>query len=116
VPFGLVEYVDGGFQIDEGVFVQAAPGHTEGHMVVHAKSNGSSGIFCGDVVHHPLQLRYPYVNSVACRDPKQAANTRRAILTDCSDHDRLLLPVQFAGSSCGHVRHDKDVYAWEEIS
>jgi glyoxylase-like metal-dependent hydrolase (beta-lactamase superfamily II) len=116
VEAGLVEYVDDGFQIDQGVVVHAAPGHTEGHMVVHAKSNGSSGIFCGDVIHHPLQLRYPHINSMACRDPEQAANTRRAVLTDCAEHDRLLMPVHFAGSSCGHVRHDKDVYTWEELS
>jgi glyoxylase-like metal-dependent hydrolase (beta-lactamase superfamily II) len=116
VEAGLVEYVDDGFQIDHGVVVHAAPGHTEGHMVVHAKSNGRSGIFCGDVIHHPLQLRYPHINSMACRDPEQAASIRRAVLTDCAEHDRLLMPVHFAGSSCGHVRHDKDVYAWEELS
>jgi hypothetical protein len=59
---------------------------------------------------------YPHINSMARRDPEQAANTRRAVLTDCPQHDRLLMPVHFAGSSCGHVRHDKDVYAWEELS
>jgi hypothetical protein len=84
-------------------------------MVVRASSNGASGIFCGDVIHHPLQLRYPHINSMFCRASEQAANTRRAVLTDCAEHDRLLMPVHFAGSSCGHVRHDGDVYLWEEL-
>jgi hypothetical protein len=56
------------------------------------------------------------INSMARRDPEQAANTRSAILMDCAEHDRFLMPVHFAGSSCGHVRHDKEVYAWEELS
>jgi glyoxylase-like metal-dependent hydrolase (beta-lactamase superfamily II) len=116
VEAGLVDYVEDGFQIDRGVVVHAAPGHTEGHMMVHAKSNGSSGVFCGDdVIHHPLQLRYPEINSMFCRNAEQAARTRRAVLADCAEHDRLLMPVHFAGSSCGHVRRDKDAYSWEEI-
>ena len=78
-------------------------------MVVRASSNGASGFFCGDVIHHPLQLRYPHINSMFCRAPEQAANTRRAVLTDCAEHDRLLMPVHFAGSSC-------DMFAMTETS
>lgn len=116
VEAGLVEYVDDGFEIDRGLLVRAERGHPEGHLVVHAKSNGSSGIFCGDVIHHPLQLRYPHINSRFCRDPEQAAVTRRAVLSACAEHDRLLMPAHFPGSGRGRVRHDKDVYAWEELS
>jgi len=114
VEAGLVQYVDDGFEIDHGVVVHNADGHTVGHMLVHAKSSGASGIFCGDVVHHPLQLRYPHLNSMFCADPEKAANTRRAVLEDCAEHNSVLMPVHFAGSSRGHVCRDNDAYTWDE--
>jgi glyoxylase-like metal-dependent hydrolase (beta-lactamase superfamily II) len=116
VAAGLVDYVDDGFEIDDGVVVHDADGHTVGHMLVNAVSNGASGVFCGDVVHHPLQLRYPHINSQFCADPELAAKTRHVLLEKCAEDNSILMPVHFAGSSRGHVRRDNDVYAWDELS
>jgi glyoxylase-like metal-dependent hydrolase (beta-lactamase superfamily II) len=115
VEAGLEQFVDDGFEIDHGVVVHDADGHSVGHLLVHASSNGASGIFCGDVVHHPLQLRYPHLNSMFCADKVTAATTRRVVLDDCAEHNSILMPVHFAGSSRGYVGRDKDMYTWDEL-
>jgi glyoxylase-like metal-dependent hydrolase (beta-lactamase superfamily II) len=116
VAAGLVDYVDDGFEIDRGIVVHKADGHTVGHMLVDAASNGASGVFCGDVVHHPLQLRYPHINSQFCVDAELAVKTRRVVLERCAEDNSILMPVHFGGSSRGHVRRDKDVYVWDELA
>jgi glyoxylase-like metal-dependent hydrolase (beta-lactamase superfamily II) len=93
---GLMVLVDDGHTVDDTLTVEAAPGHTYGHAQIRLRSQGSEAIFCGDVIHHPLQIPYPVLRSVYDEDPDLAAATRGRLLQECAERDLLLLPSHFA--------------------
>jgi len=107
---GLASLVDGGFAIGDNLRVEDAPGHTEGTVLIRADSDGQSGLFVGDIIHMPLQVVYPDVNSLVCQLPDQARATRRRVLSDCAENESLLLPAHFPSPHCGHVTRKNDSF------
>lgn len=103
VQAGQVELVDDGYAVDDALVVEAAPGHTEGNIVIRAQSAGSTGLFSGDCLHTPLQIAYPEVNTIVCADPDQSRATRRRILEDCAEHGHLLMPAHFPPPFVGRI-------------
>ena len=99
----MVELVDDGYTLDDNLSMEAAHGHSPGHMLIRAKDAGKTGIFCGDVIHNVLQVRYPDVNSMTCEDPAQAAATRHRVLSECADHGHLLLPAHLGKPHFGRI-------------
>lgn len=110
VEAGQAEIVEEGYTLDDGLELEAAPGHTPGSCIIRANSAGKSGLFIGDCIHSPLQLAYPRVNSFACELQDAARATRRRILDECVEHGHLLLPAHFPPPSAGHVKPAGDVY------
>ncbi|HVL59577.1 MAG TPA: MBL fold metallo-hydrolase [Burkholderiaceae bacterium] len=93
---GLMVLVDDGHTVDDMLTVEAAPGHTPGHAQIRLRSQGSEAVFCGDVIHHPVQIPYPVLRSVFDEDSDLAAATRERLLRQCAERDVLLLPSHFA--------------------
>jgi glyoxylase-like metal-dependent hydrolase (beta-lactamase superfamily II) len=106
--------VEGDHQIDDGVWFEPAPGHTEGNVVVNVESAGRRAVLCGDVIHHPVQLVRPEWSSRACEDKVQSAVTRRALLERLCDTDTLLAPAHFASPSIGRVIRQHDHFGYRE--
>ena len=104
--------VEGDHQIDDGVWFEPAPGHTEGNVVVNVQSAGRRAMLCGDVIHHPVQLVRPEWSSRACEDKVQSAVTRRALLERLCDTDTLLAPAHFASPSIGRVVRQHDHFGY----
>ncbi len=92
VEAGQAELVDGVHAIDELLRVEPAPGHTPGHILLKL---GERGVFCGDVIHHPIQVYAPHWNSQFCELPEQARTTRRRVLEHCAGSGALLFPTHF---------------------
>ena len=103
VEAGQADIVEGGHVIADGLTIGAAPGHSPGHSMLRVESAGDSGLFIGDAMHHPMQIAEPQVNSFACVDPAAARDTRRRILEECCDCNRLLVPGHFAAPHMGRV-------------
>lgn len=93
---GQMMLVDDGYTIDDLLTVEAAPGHTPGHVKIRLRDQGHEGLFCGDIIHHPIQLPYPEVWSVFDDDRVQAFETRLAMLNECAERGLLMLPMHFA--------------------
>ena len=91
---GQAHLVDGTHSIDESLLIEPAPGHTPGHILLKVLGE-RGGVFCGDVIHHPLQIYAPHWNTQFCRDPEQARATRRGVLQYCADSGSLLFPTHF---------------------
>ncbi len=68
VEAGLSQMVDGAAQLDENLEVEPAPGHTPGTIAIKFESRGEKALFCGDILHHALQVYHPEWNSFACAD------------------------------------------------
>src|SRR5206468_3275730 len=93
-----------GHGLAEGLTLVSLPGHTTNHMGLRIDRQGGRAIFCGDVLHNPAQILSPDVSTSSCFDPKLAATTRRALLEDAAESNRLVVPAHFRGYRCAHVR------------
>ncbi len=100
---GQAELVDTPCAIDDLLTVEAAPGHTPGHVLLKLQTAGGGGVFCGDVLHHPLQVVAPHWNSRFCASPEEARATRRRVLEHCAASGALLLPTHFGAPHVARV-------------
>jgi glyoxylase-like metal-dependent hydrolase (beta-lactamase superfamily II) len=87
---------DAPHQIDDTLLVEPAPGHTPGHILLKAGKDENQGVFCGDAIHHPVQVYEPSWNTKFCEDPAQAQLTRRSMLEFCAEETAPLFPIHFA--------------------
>ena len=94
VEAGLAQMVSGNAALDESLSVEPAPGHTPGTIAIKFESRGSKALFCGDILHHALQVYRPEWNSFACADPVKARASRRKVLEHCAG-GALLMPAHF---------------------
>lgn len=102
---GLMQMVDGAAQLDEYLSVRPAPGHTPGTIVINFESKGEKALFCGDVLHHALQVYRPEWNSFACAEAVGARKSRREALEHCAGSGALLMPCHFGAPFTCHIDH-----------
>ena len=100
---GQAQLVDGSHAINESLLIEPAPGHTPGHILLKLLGQQGGGVFCGDVIHHPLQVYAPHWNTQFCEDPAQARATRRRVLQYCADSGSLLFPTHFGAPHVASV-------------
>ncbi|MGD9942002.1 MAG: MBL fold metallo-hydrolase [Burkholderiaceae bacterium] len=112
IEAGLAQVIDGAWDVDDHLRVRPAPGHTAGHYAVHLHDAQAGAVFCGDVVHHPVQIARPEWNSAFCQLPDIAVETRRQLLRQAAEENLLLFPAHFSQSGFGsiHARGDQLQY------
>ena len=109
---GLAEFIDETKEVAGCLTVEPIPGHTPGQISLRLRSRGEEGIFCGDVMHSPLQIADPALNTAFCIIPDQATASRAAFLARAADRDALIMPCHFGYPYCGRVRRSGDGYAY----
>ncbi len=97
------ELVTSDHAIDDTVRLEPTPGHTIGHVALRVASSGEAAVLAGDLIHSPLQARYPEISMRSDYDPAQAAATRRRFLECACDTPSLVCTAHFPSPSCGHV-------------
>jgi len=115
IEAGQSQFVDDGYTLDDMLTVEATPGHTAGHVMIRAKgagAGGATGLFTGDIMHNPIQVPYPDINSGFCQDPAVARTVRRRVLDEAAEHNHLLLPAHFGPPHVGRVRRDGNAFAF----
>jgi len=104
VEANKAEFVDGDHQIEDTVWIEPAPGHTPGNVVVNVRSGDDSAVLLGDSIHHPIQLKHPDWSCMACEDKAQSAVTRRGLIERYADTSTVMAPAHFiAPSLCRFV-------------
>jgi glyoxylase-like metal-dependent hydrolase (beta-lactamase superfamily II) len=111
IEAGQAVLIDGTHAIDDTLLVEPAPGHTPGHVVLRLADRRQQALFCGDAVHHPLQLYAPHWNSGFCEQPVEARATRRRLLEHCVEHDALLFPVHFGAPHVAAIAREGAAFA-----
>ena len=94
---GLIDLVDDGFEILEGLTVKALPGHSPGQIGLCLCHGGQKAIFCADAVHSLVQVFKPDWTSRFCADVDAAIATRLAVFEDSITDGTILIPA--------HLRH-----------
>lgn len=114
VAAGLADFVaDDAGEIAGCLGVEPAPGHTPGMLTYRLRSGGEEGLFSADVLHSPIQIAKPSLNTSYCTLPEEARRTRARVLAEASDRGALLLPMHFGAPYCGYVRRHSDGYRFE---
>ncbi|WP_244263285.1 MBL fold metallo-hydrolase [Pusillimonas noertemannii] len=101
---GLAEIVGVGHQIDGSLRLLHAPGHTPGHVCIEISSEGQNAIITGDLLHHPLQCRFPGWSTRFCFDANQSRKTRLAFMSEHAGRGTLLFPAHFPDPTAGYLR------------
>ncbi|WP_247807998.1 MULTISPECIES: MBL fold metallo-hydrolase [unclassified Bradyrhizobium] len=108
---GRADIVRDGFEVGDHVRLLPTPGHTDGHVAVCFGKKRDEAVVTGDLVHLPLQLRYPELLSYfGDRDPALGARTRRDFLERYCDTPTLCCTAHFPSPSAGHLSRWGDGY------
>jgi hypothetical protein len=73
-------------------------------------SKGQNGVITGDLMHHPIQCRYPEWDDNFDIDGPMAKKTRRAFCEHYADSGVLVLGTHFALPSPGKISKKDDSF------
>ncbi len=90
--------------LDDHVRLLPTPGHTPDHFAVRLGRGSDAAVLAGDLIHSPVQARYPEMSMAADFDPAQAATTRRGFLERYCDASTLCCTAHFPAPSAGHIK------------
>jgi glyoxylase-like metal-dependent hydrolase (beta-lactamase superfamily II) len=106
VAANRVDIVKSAHAFNDLVTLIPTPGHTIDHYSVRVGKPGTDAIITGDMIHSPLQARYPELGMLADYDSKQAGVTRRELFGKVCDTTTLMCTAHFPSPSRGRVvRH-----------
>ncbi len=98
------DLVDHAFEIDDRVRLLPTPGHTPDHVAVLFGRGRDEAVMTGDLVHSPLQARYPELSAKFDVDQQAAALTRRAFFERFCDTETLCCTAHFPSPSVGRIK------------
>ena len=106
VALNRVDVVKSAHAFNDLMTLIPTPGHTIDHYSVHVGKSGADCVVTGDMIHSPLQARYPELGMLADYDSKQAGVTRRELFGKVCDTSTLMCTAHFPSPSSGRVvRH-----------
>jgi glyoxylase-like metal-dependent hydrolase (beta-lactamase superfamily II) len=94
---GLVRFFGDDDEIAGCLLAHAAPGHSPGQVTLSLRHGDQHCIFSGDVLHSPMQVLFPDVNSRWCELPDVARATRHKLLADAAAANATIFPAHAAG-------------------
>jgi glyoxylase-like metal-dependent hydrolase (beta-lactamase superfamily II) len=101
---GQLSLWEEGPRIDDAIRLEPAPGHTPGSCVVWVEASDEWAVFTGDLVHSPIQIRYPGHGSCFDIDAAEARASRRRILAAAACTGALVCPAHFGGPAAATVK------------
>ena len=104
VEANRADLVSSDFALDDHVRLTPTPGHTIDHFAVVLGKSGKDAVVSGDLIHSPLQARYPELAMRSEYDPAQSIQTRRGFLERYCDTDTLVCTGHFPSPSVGSIR------------
>lgn len=103
-------------QLGDHVRLLATPGHTPGHVAFCFGVKGDEAVMSGDLMHTPLQTRYPELSANFDTDKAQAAVTRRSFLERYCDTKTLCCTAHFPSPSVGRIKRWGDGFKCETVA
>jgi glyoxylase-like metal-dependent hydrolase (beta-lactamase superfamily II) len=110
LEYGKADLVSGPCRLNDFIEIDAAPGHSPGHVFFKLESKGAHGVFIGDVWHHLLQVYYPDWNFPKNSDAAQARVSRRKVLDYCASTGALVMPAHVGLPFAGRIEATPDGY------
>jgi len=92
---GQAIVVDDDYELEPGVRLVPAPGHTPGNVMIRLEHGGAISYVIGDTMHHPVQIERPEWSSKFCWDSSLSTLARRSLLETIADTGAWILPAHF---------------------
>ncbi len=86
------------------------PGHTIDHYSVHLHTHASDAVITGDMIHSPLQARYPELGMMSDYDSKIAGQSRRELFGRFCGTPTLFCTAHFPSPSTARLVRWKDSF------
>lgn len=103
------------FAFDELVTLVPTPGHTIDHFSVKVGRAGADAVITGDMVHSPLQMKYPEMGMMVDHDSEAAGRSRRRLFGEVADTPTLVCTAHFPSPSTGRVVRAGDSFAFVDV-
>jgi glyoxylase-like metal-dependent hydrolase (beta-lactamase superfamily II) len=98
------QIVKSDFAFSETVQLMPTPGHTIDHFSVLVGRRGDDALITGDMIHSPIQGKYPDLGMLADYDSAQAGQTRRKVFDRFCEEPTLMCLTHFPMPSTARVR------------
>jgi glyoxylase-like metal-dependent hydrolase (beta-lactamase superfamily II) len=109
------EIVTSAHAFNDVVALVPTPGHSFDHYSVRVGKKGEDAVITGDMVHSPLQMKYPEMGMMADWDSEQAGRSRRSLFGDVCDTSTLVCTAHFPSPSTGRIVRDKDAFKFIDV-
>lgn len=103
VAAGRADLVTSSHTLGDFIRLLPTPGHSIDHFAVEIGRRSAQVVISGDVIHSPLQARYPELHMNKDLVPDQAAKTRRSFLERYCDSETLCCFAHFPSPSIGSL-------------
>jgi len=110
---GQAQLVRSDFALDDEVWLEPTPGHTQGHVSIRLASAGAQAIITGDCIHSPVQCLAPEWIMRADVDPILAGSTLRKFLERYCDSSVTVCATHFPEPSMGRITQRGDAFWFE---
>lgn len=110
---GQLRFLEDGDEVTPGITVEAAFGHSLGHMMYRATSDGAEALIWGDVANHfVFSVGHP-ASLVAFDDDKtQAVATRQRVLAMAAETGVLVIGHHMPFPAIGYVERAEVGFRW----
>ena len=98
------------FALNESVEFVPTPGHSIDHFSVLVGRPGHDALITGDMIHSPLQGKYPELGMRADYDSRQAGQSRRKVFERFCDSPTIMCVTHFPTPSTGRLQRWGDGY------
>lgn len=105
--------VDNDFELESGIWLAPAAGHTPGNVIVHVQSQDQHAILTGDVMHSAVQIANPDLSSRFCLDPNLSRVTRRKLIDNYADSPVIMLPAHFPTPTSGKIIRAANAFSYD---
>lgn len=109
------QIVKSDFVLNDEVRFLPTPGHTIDHFSVLVGATGGDALITGDMIHSPLQGKYPELGMMADYDSAQAGRTRREVFDRFCEEPTIFCATHFPAPSTGRVRRWGDGYKFAAV-
>lgn len=113
---GQAKIVDDNYEIEPGVSLVPAHGHSPGHVMLKLDDGNIVAYVIGDVIHHPVQVEHPDWSSQFCWNADKAFAMRSSILETVADRDQWLIPAHFPTPTAVRIKSKQNGFWLEEKS
>ena len=109
------EIVKSDFAFSDILKLIPTPGHTIDHFSVQIGKPGNDAVITGDMIHSPIQARYPELGMRVDYNSPQAGESRRKLFGHLCDSSTLVCTAHFPSPSSGRIKRWGDGFKFEAV-